>query len=100
MSRSCCLPTPATGMEEENGKVIQSRSVIDDEKRTLMTGIDRIGAALSVLCLVLSDPVCAQSSNLTGVWHTTDGATFYVRQVGTEIWGFGQQAPINARWTN
>ncbi len=65
-----------------------------------MTGIGRIGGVIGVLCLSMSNAAWAQTYNLTGVWHTVDGATFYVRQVGNEIWWFGQQAPINPRWTN
>src|SRR5262245_14304622 len=66
----------------------------------LMVANGRVAGVLGVLCLSMSDPVWAQTYNLSGVWHTTDGATFYVRQVGNEIWWFGQQAPINPRWTN
>lgn len=42
----------------------------------------------------------AQALDLTGIWHTRTGATFYVRQVGSEIWWYGTQAPAKPRWTN
>ncbi len=42
----------------------------------------------------------AQGMDLTGVWHTRTGATFFVRQLGSEIWWFGTQAPSQPRWTN
>src|SRR5438270_11903607 len=42
----------------------------------------------------------AQEKNLTGVWHTSTGAIFYVRQIGAEIWWYGRQAPNQPRWTN
>jgi hypothetical protein len=38
-----------------------------------------------------------QVFDLTGMWHTQTGATFYVRQIGTEIWWYGSEG---SRWTN
>jgi hypothetical protein len=46
------------------------------------------------------DAGLAQAIDLTGVWHTGSGATFFVRQVGFEIWWYGTQAPTQPRWSN
>jgi hypothetical protein len=40
-----------------------------------------------------------QANDLTGVWKS-NGATFYVRQLGNEIWWRGDHSPTNPRWTN
>jgi hypothetical protein len=40
-----------------------------------------------------------QSTDLTGVWNA-GGATFYVRQLGKEIWWYGELSSTNPRWTN
>jgi len=42
----------------------------------------------------------AQVPDLSGVWRTQTGATFYVRQIGREIWWFGTQSSNRPRWTN
>lgn len=38
--------------------------------------------------------------DLTGTWKTDGGATFYVRQIGSEIWWYGTQSPGGKGWTN
>ena len=42
----------------------------------------------------------AQFSELTGVWHTSTGATFYVRQIASEIWWYGTPSASQPAWTN
>jgi hypothetical protein len=44
--------------------------------------------------------VAAQMMDLSGVWTTQTGATFYVRQIGSQIWWYGTQSPTKPRWTN
>lgn len=62
----------------------------------------RIASIVTAALLLLGTVSSAGADNydLTGVWHTVGGVTFYVRQVGNEIWWFGEQAPNNPRWTN
>ena len=38
--------------------------------------------------------------DLTGVWNCDDGGKYYVRQLGTTVWWFGEQSPSNPTWTN
>jgi len=57
-------------------------------------------ATAALLSLAMVSSAGAGSHDLTGVWHTNGGVTFYVRQLGNEIWWFGEQAPNNPRWTN
>ncbi len=63
--------------------------------------IKRMWPAVAVLFLLSLIPALgAEARDLTGVWRTSGGPTFYVRQLGFEIWWFGQQAPANPGWTN
>lgn len=57
-------------------------------------------AAVLVTSLSITGGIRADNVDLTGVWHTVGGVTFYVRQSGNEIWWFGEQAAVNPRWTN
>lgn len=64
--------------------------------------MSRRGRVLVVMLVLVAlvSAVRAEAFDLTGVWRTQGGPTFYVRQLGHEIWWFGQQAPVNPRWTN
>jgi hypothetical protein len=50
--------------------------------------------------LTLVNSADAQTADLTGVWHTEGGPTFYVRQIGNEVWWFGEQSLVNPLWSN
>lgn len=61
--------------------------------------------ATTVLLLVssalfLTGSASAQVPDLSGVWRTQTGATFYVRQIGREIWWFGTQSANRPQWTS
>jgi hypothetical protein len=62
----------------------------------------RIALVLGVVAMFVVDPNVgrAQTIDLTGVWHTQTGATFFVRQMGPEIWWYGTQSLSQPRWTN
>jgi hypothetical protein len=56
----------------------------------------------AVFCLV-GGPVRAtagQQTDLTGVWQCDDGGHYYIRQLGPEIFWFGEQSPMHPGWTN
>lgn len=38
--------------------------------------------------------------DLTGVWAGDEGGTYYIRQIGSEITWYGENAPINPGWSN
>lgn len=38
--------------------------------------------------------------NLTGIWNCDDGGRYYVRQLGTAVWWFGEQDPNYPSWSN
>ncbi len=57
-------------------------------------------APLASAAIAPATPVQVEQGNdLTGVWNA-GGATFYVRQLGKEIWWLGELSPANPRWTN
>jgi len=42
----------------------------------------------------------AQASSLNGVWNCNDGGVYFVRQVGNEVWWYGQSSDGGATWSN
>lgn len=53
--------------------------------------------------LVLNQPVyaqCVASRDFNGVWRSDDGGTYYVRQIGNDIWWVGMSADDGRTWTN
>jgi len=53
-----------------------------------------------IASLMIGGEAGAQNLDLTGVWHTDGGATFYVRQIGINVWWYGEHSPTNPNWTN
>lgn len=42
----------------------------------------------------------AQAANLSGVWNCNDGGIYFVRQVGNELWWYGQSSDGGTTWSN
>jgi hypothetical protein len=40
------------------------------------------------------------SIDLTGVWNCDDGGKYYVRQLGTTVWWYGELDPNTPNWSN
>ena len=40
------------------------------------------------------------SVDLTGVWNSDDGGIYYIRQIGTKIWWYGELDPHAPDWSN
>jgi hypothetical protein len=38
--------------------------------------------------------------DLTGVWKCDDGGKYYIRQLGSKLWWYGEQNPSNPSWSN
>lgn len=38
--------------------------------------------------------------DLTGRWNCNDGGKYYIRQLGNEIWWFGENSPTAPSWSN
>lgn len=37
---------------------------------------------------------------LTGRWQCDDGGTYYLRQIGNEVWWYGEYSGTNPAWSN
>ena len=67
-------------------------------------------AALSVIPisvvtmpLVLNQQVlalCSASRDFNGIWSSDDGGTYYIRQIGNDIWWVGMSGDNGKTWTN
>lgn len=42
----------------------------------------------------------AQSTALTGRWRANDDAIYYVRQIGDQLWWYGEQNPTQPNFSN
>jgi hypothetical protein len=42
----------------------------------------------------------AQAEGMTGVYTCDDGGTYYVRQVGRQVWWYGESGDGGSSWTN
>ena len=49
---------------------------------------------------LLSQGQSTQSLNLTGRWSANDGGTYYLRQLGDQLWWYGQSGDGGATWSN
>jgi hypothetical protein len=45
-------------------------------------------------------PPAPVSKNLTGRWRCNDGGTYFIRQVGSDLWWYGQSGDGGATWSN
>jgi hypothetical protein len=43
---------------------------------------------------------CVAPRDMNGVWRANDGGTYYVRQVGNDVWWVGMSADGGKTWTN
>lgn len=42
----------------------------------------------------------AQSERLTGVWNCNDGGVYFIRQIGNQVWWYGQSSDGGTTWSN
>ncbi len=42
----------------------------------------------------------AAQADLTGMWNCDDGGKYYIRQLGNEIWWYGEANPDSSGWSN
>jgi hypothetical protein len=45
-------------------------------------------------------PPAQPATDLTGEWQGDDGGTYYIIDLGTEIWWYGEQSAVNPGWSN
>jgi hypothetical protein len=61
-------------------------------KKTLLIGL--LAAWIGV------GAVAAYADDLTGVWSCNDGGSYYVRQLGDDVWWYGEASPDSPGWSN
>jgi hypothetical protein len=44
--------------------------------------------------------IVAQAGNLTGAWNCNDGGVYFIRQVGNQVWWYGQSSDGGQTWSN
>ena len=42
----------------------------------------------------------AYAIDLNGTWFSNDGGTYYIRQMGNEVWWYGEAAAVSPLWSN
>jgi len=57
-------------------------------------------SALAAVLFVVVCPLAALAADLTGTWSCNDGGLYYLRQVGSTVWWYGERAPTHPGWTN
>ncbi|WP_448272192.1 hypothetical protein [Nostoc sp. DSM 114160] len=68
-----------------------------------LVALSVIPISVVTMPLVLNQPaqaLCIASPDFNGIWHSDDGGTYYVRQIGNEIWWLGMSADDGRTWTN
>jgi hypothetical protein len=61
----------------------------------------RITAAAALTLFGLACPAAhAQEVNLTGKWKADDRGTYYIRQIGNEVWWEGRSEERGKEWSN
>ncbi len=49
---------------------------------------------------IKSPKLIAEAVNLSGRWRASDGGTYYLKQIGNELWWFGESPNQGATWSN
>jgi hypothetical protein len=52
------------------------------------------------LLIVVFSAGAAYGVDLTGTWNCNDGGTYYVRQIGDEVWWYGEKAAVSPFFAN
>lgn len=55
---------------------------------------------LVTLLLALITATAAVAADLTGTWKGDDGGTYYLRQVGNQLFWYGERSTANPAWSN
>ncbi len=60
------------------------------------------GESLTETSTKLAKPsiTVAEASSMTGVWNCNDGGVYFIRQVGNQMWWYGQSSDGGTTWSN
>ncbi len=62
-----------------------------------MAGKVKVAFVAAALVSVFASSAFA---DLTGVWKCNDGGSYYVRQVGSEVFWYGEKSATSPQWSN
>jgi hypothetical protein len=51
-------------------------------------------------CRPPNDPPDQPIPEIQGIWKANDGGTYYLRQIGNQVWWYGESSPTNPGWSN
>ncbi len=54
----------------------------------------------TLLFLVIFSLPSLAFADLTGKWSSNDGGSYYIRQLGKEVFWFGERSPTGPAWSN
>jgi hypothetical protein len=61
----------------------------------------RLATVVTILaCPLWAHSQCVAPKDMNGVWKSNDGGTYYVRQIGNDIWWVGMSGDGGKTWTN
>jgi hypothetical protein len=66
---------------------------------TALLGVASLGVAFFSLP-VPTYAQCVAPRDMNGVWKANDGGTYYVRQIGNDVWWLGMSGDGGRSWTN
>lgn len=55
---------------------------------------------IMVVMVLFISAFALQALDLTGVWQCSDGGTYYIRQLGTNVCWYGEASPESPDWAN
>jgi hypothetical protein len=58
-----------------------------------------IGTMILAVCLGVG-AIAAQAANLTGAWESDSGGSYYIRQLGNDIWWYGEASASDPMWSH
>src|SRR5439155_26039479 len=73
---------------------------LDSGPINLKKGSIMLKKLMICLSLLVAIPLAAYAQNIDGVWHDARGVPYYIRQVGNEIWWFGENQPLAPVFSN
>jgi hypothetical protein len=66
--------------------------------RSYWIGLSALGLAL--LQAAPAAALCKSSDDMNGVWKSNDGGTYYIRQMGADVWWMGVSGDGGKTWAN
>lgn len=72
-----------------------------NKAKHVILGIAVVALCVAVLVgLIRFTSQSASSLDLTGVWLCDDGGTYYIRQLGSSVYWYGENNPVSPQWSN